>query len=75
MDSIDVLIAYEQGLLSDYATINMFAELIRSGICWQLQGHYGRTAKSLIDNSIISKKGKILQKGRDIIETESSKAV
>lgn len=49
MDQVDKIIAYESGELSDEDTISFFQELIDSGLAWQLQGHYGRTAKFLID--------------------------
>ncbi len=47
---VDRIIAYEQGELDTEATVSLFQELINSGLAWQLQGHYGRTAKELIDN-------------------------
>lgn len=46
---IDNIIAYEQGELSEADTITMFQDLIDSGLAWKLQGHYGRTAKALIE--------------------------
>jgi len=49
MDQVDKIIAYEQGELSDADTIGLFQDLINSGLCWQLQGHYGRTAKAFIE--------------------------
>lgn len=61
MDYIDKIIAYESGELDDKDIIALFADLIKSGQCWALQGHYGRTAKSLIDNEYIDKEGKILK--------------
>ena len=48
MPDVDKIIAYEQGEMSDEETINFFQELIDSGVVWQLQGHYGRTAHALI---------------------------
>jgi hypothetical protein len=30
----------------------MFQRLINSGIAWQLQGHYGRTAMRLLDKGL-----------------------
>lgn len=49
MDQIDQIIAYEQGDLDDDATVTLFQDLINSGLAWQLQGHYGRTANALIE--------------------------
>ena len=40
--------------------LEAWAYLIQSGHCWKLQGWYGRTADTLIQNGIISKDGKIL---------------
>ena len=48
-DHLDEIIAYEQGELSEDATITLFQALIDNGIAWQLQGSYGRTAKALIE--------------------------
>lgn len=49
MVAIDRIIDYECGNLSDDEIIALFQELIDSGIVWQLQGHYGRTARALIN--------------------------
>jgi len=57
--SIDQIIAFEQGELDDISTINMFAKLIKTGMAWQLQGFYGRTANALIENNIINQQGEI----------------
>jgi len=48
MSQIDQIIAYEQGELDDEEIITLFQDLIDSGLAWQLQGHYGRTASALI---------------------------
>jgi len=37
--------------------LQAWAYLIKNGICWGLQGWFGRTAKGLIDGNIISPKG------------------
>jgi hypothetical protein len=58
-DLIDLIIAYEQGDLSDYEMVNLFAELVRNGMAWSLQGHYGRTAASLIDAGYIDREGNL----------------
>ena len=49
MDQLDQIIAYEQGDLSEEDTVTLFQSLIDSGVVWRLQGHYGRTARKLIE--------------------------
>lgn len=49
MTMINQVIAYEQGELDEEGIIDMFQQLINSGLAWKMQGSYGRTAKALID--------------------------
>jgi hypothetical protein len=49
MTMLNQIIAYEQGELDEEGIIDLFQELINSGMAWKLQGSYGRTAKALID--------------------------
>lgn len=49
MTNIDKIIEYEQGELDDESIVVLFQDLIDSGDAWTLQGHYGRTAMSLIE--------------------------
>lgn len=56
MSQIDQIIAYEQGELDDDQIITLFQDLIDSGLAWQLQGHYGRTASALIDAGYCTQK-------------------
>ena len=58
MNITDKIIAYEQGELDEAGILQLFAELIKSKMAWSLQGHYGRTAKALIDAEYISEDGK-----------------
>lgn len=57
---IDLMIRYESGEASDEETLELFSDLIKNGQAWTLQGHYGRTAKALIEGGYISREGKIL---------------
>jgi len=48
-DTVSKIIAYENGEMEDEDVIAFFQELINDGLCWTLQGHYGRTAARLIE--------------------------
>ncbi len=61
LNTVGAIIQYESGELSADDAIEFFGHLIQSGMAWQLQGHYGRTAQSLIDNGYIDVKGNILK--------------
>ncbi len=49
MDQIDKIMAFEQGELDEEGILELFQELIDSGLSWQLQGSYGRIARNLIE--------------------------
>jgi hypothetical protein len=57
MPDINKLIAYEEGSLDDEETIAFFQDGIDNGWVWGLQGHYGRTAKALIELGFCTPKG------------------
>lgn len=38
-------------------TIRAWSYLIGTGVCWSLQGSYGRTASSLIEKDVIAENG------------------
>ena len=58
---VDNIVAYESGELTGREILKLFARLIKNGMAWSLQGHYGRTAGRLIEGGYISKEGKILK--------------
>jgi hypothetical protein len=56
-DVTNRLIDYECGHLDDSATLRLFSELVKTGMAWTLQGHYGRTAQALIDDGWLEADG------------------
>jgi hypothetical protein len=56
MDNVSQIMAYESGELDEEETIDLFQNLVNSGLAWSLQGHYGRTAQALIEAGYISAK-------------------
>ena len=56
---IHYIMAYEDGSIDDKGALELFSHLIKNGMCWSLQGHYGRTASSLIENDYINRNGEI----------------
>ena len=57
---LDLIMAHEQGDATDAQTLELFANLVQTGMAWTLQGHYGRTAAHLIENGYLSPEGAIL---------------
>ena len=57
-DSVSFIMAFEDGELGEDEVVAGFQELINSGLVWQLQGFYGRTATALIES------GKCIARGR-----------
>lgn len=55
------IISYELGEGDANDTLNLFADLVRTGMVWGLQGHYGRTAQYLMDKGYLDISGNILK--------------
>ena len=51
---IDQIIRYENGHMSQEEELVFFQGLVNTGLAWSLQGHYGRTAKALIEEGLIT---------------------
>lgn len=58
MELVDLIISYENGELSRDDTIDFFQKLLDSGTIYSLQGTYQRTAQSMLDEGLISLRGK-----------------
>ena len=52
----DSIIRYAQDEMDDEEIVSFFQDLVDTGLCWKLQGHYGRVAISLIENGLITVK-------------------
>lgn len=64
---VNLIMDYETGELDDARLLDLFAELIRTGQAWSLQGHYGRTARDIIDAGLIDEDGTITDYARGIL--------
>lgn len=51
-DLTDSIIRYETGEMTQDEIIQFFQIIIDSGIVWNLQGSYGRTAQQLIEKGL-----------------------
>lgn len=51
--NVDDIMAYEDGRLDTDETLALFQRLVDSGMAWQLQGSYGRTAAELIRRGLV----------------------
>jgi hypothetical protein len=61
MDLVTAIMNYES---NDYTTnemIELFSELVKTGLVFSLQGHYGRQADYLIQEGWLSETGEILK--------------
>jgi len=73
-DHVGYIIDFEGGELDDADTIALFQYLVDTGLAWQLQGFYGRTAKSLIEAGHIYRADDLNRPGvidASVIETKS----
>jgi len=50
---VDEIMAYEGGEMTEKQALKMFQKMVKTGMAWKLQGHYGRTAKRLIEKGLI----------------------
>ena len=60
MPDVNKIMAFENGEMDFDEMVEFFAGLVKSGVAWQLQGSYGRTAADLIEGGHISRSGEVL---------------
>jgi hypothetical protein len=53
MDTVARIIEYEQGELDDDEIIELFSDLLNSGLVYSLQGHYHRQCRLLLAAGLI----------------------
>jgi hypothetical protein len=54
MNNINQILAYENGELDEAGVIELFQNLVSTGLAWSLQGSYGRTANALIEAGLVT---------------------
>lgn len=54
---LDRIVDYEMGMLPFEEVVELFQDLLDSGMVWKLQGSYGRNAVRLIESGHIKVKG------------------
>lgn len=59
MDLMNRVVQYESEANSLKWIVQLFADLVATGLAWQLQGRYGREAKAMIDEGIITAQGDV----------------
>ena len=52
-DLFSRMMDFEEGTLSFEEVVELFQDLVNTGLAWQLQGFYGRTARALIEDGYI----------------------
>ncbi len=70
MSTVDQIIAFESGELSNEETLQLFSELVKSGTVWKLQGTYGRLAANLIKSGYLTPEGDITDLGLELVDGE-----
>lgn len=59
MDLMQRVIEYETEEHSLEWIVQLFADLVATGLAWQLQGRYGREARAMIDEGVITVQGDV----------------
>lgn len=54
-DLVGAMMAFEDGELGQDETVELFQELVDSGLAWSLQGSYGRAAQALIEEGLVTR--------------------
>jgi len=52
--TVDLIMAFEAGELDSEGIIQLFQDLVNTGLAWKLQGSYGRAAIALIKQGLVT---------------------
>jgi hypothetical protein len=66
-DVVGLIMAYEMGELPEDQALELFSELVKTGMVWGLQGSYGRTAEALISFGFLTPDGEITDLARETL--------
>jgi hypothetical protein len=55
MDLTSMIIDYENGNLDEEQVLDLFQNLVNTGLAWSLQGSYGRQAMAFIQAGLIER--------------------
>lgn len=65
---VNLIIAFEQGEASLTETLDLFGDLTKTGVAWNLQGSYGRTADALIEDGVLTPEGDVTDYGQHLLD-------
>ena len=68
MDLVATIMEYEDGALTENAMLDLFAILVKNGMAWNLQGHYGRMAGFLVRSGLLTPEGVVTEFGRQVAD-------
>ena len=61
MSDIQTIIAFENGDLEEDEVVELFQNLVDTGLAWKLQGSYGRMAANLIAQGLVAPRGEPIE--------------
>lgn len=67
-DTVFLMIKFEQGVSTNVETLELFSELVKSGVINALQGSYHRMFLTLVEGGFLTTSGEITAWGRSMAE-------
>lgn len=57
---IDKILKFEAGEMTEDQVVAFFQELVNTGMAWRMQGYYGRLARELINQGLVTAPTQVL---------------